>query len=476
MAKLLFLQEMEYEYIGPTYLSAVAKRAGHDCGMGVGRTVQDFEQLIGATRPDIVGFSTMTGSHDWAVGMAGKIKAAYGIPNVFGGPHPTFFPELIEEPTVDMIVRGEGEGALCDILDRLDARASLENVQNLCLKRSDGTIIRNELRPLMEDLDALPFPDRHLYDCIDGRIDRSLCNVVTTRGCPYKCNFCCQDALRELYRGKGKYVRTRRIEKVIEECVQLKNESGARAIYFRDDLFGLNKKWLYEFLKLYKREVGLEFMCLVRADIVCSDEQYASRLAEAGCRTVFWGIESGDEQMRNLVLNKQLANEQIIKAAGFLHRAGIKFLTFNIMGLPGETLANAQSTVELNIAIRTDYPWCSLYFPLPRTRLTEYALDNGYLDPNYHATLSQQTFYSSPSMRSPEIDRIENLQRFFQTAVLWPWTYPLIKKLIHLRPNLLFKWWFGLIYFYVHTKGQNLNFWLTLKFAIRNVRHQFGKK
>jgi anaerobic magnesium-protoporphyrin IX monomethyl ester cyclase len=475
MARILFLQSIEYEFLGPMYLSSMVKKYGHDCRLAVGETIDKFTPAIEQFKPDIIGFSIMSGSHLWAINMARQIKVRYDTLNIFGGPHATFFPEMIEEEGIDLIVRGEGEETLLDVMNCIDTKSPMDAIPNLCIKKKDGTIIRNPLRNLNENLDDYPFPDRQLYDCLKGKIDQSVRCVITSRGCPYHCNFCFQDSLRQLYKGKGKYIRIRKSEKIIEECKSITEHLSTRAIYFRDDVFGVDKKWFYDFLKTYKKEIGLEFMCLVRADVVAADEKYASSLAEAGCRMVFWGIESGDERMRNLVLNKQLTDEKIIKAAEYLHKAKIKFLTFNIIGLPGETLDEALSTAKLNIAIKTNYPWCSLYFPLPGTRLTDYAAANGYFDPDYHKEIYNKTFYSGSAIRSPDIQTLENLQRFFQTAVLWPWTFPMIKRLIRMKPNQIFKWWFGLIYFYVHVKSENRNFWLTLKFALRNFKTQLSK-
>ena len=282
--------------------------------------------------------------------------------------------------------------------------------------------------------------------------------------------------MRDLYQGKGKYVRIRKIEKVIEECKRLKNETDVRVIYFADDVFGMSKPWLYEFLPIYKKEVGLDFICLLRADIVASDEEYAFRLAEGGCRSVFFGVESGNERLRNLVLHKQLTDAQIIKAADWLHQAGIKFRAYNIMGLPEETLEDAFSTIELNIKIKTDYPWCSIFSPLPGTELTDYAFKQGYLDEQFEYNSLSQSFFLTSNLKLPHIEEMVNLQKFFQTVVLWPWTFPIVKRLIRRKPNRLFAWWFGLIYFYVYIKSERRNLWATFKFALRNFRHVLAKQ
>jgi radical SAM superfamily enzyme YgiQ (UPF0313 family) len=161
-----------------------------------------------------------------------------------------------------MVLRGEGEESVIQILDNLDSRTSLASIPNIWFK--NGRVYRNDVRPLRANLDDYPFPDRTLYDGPEGKLDRSVRNVITSRGCPWHCSFCFEDAMREIYDGKGKYVRIRGIEKVIEECVELKNAPDVRTIYFADDVFGMSKKWLYEFLPRYRQEVDLPFICLVR--------------------------------------------------------------------------------------------------------------------------------------------------------------------------------------------------------------------
>jgi anaerobic magnesium-protoporphyrin IX monomethyl ester cyclase len=465
---------MDYEFLGPTYISSAVQSKGHQCHLAIGETLEDFEAAIGRYRPDLVGFSVMTGGHSWARDMAAAIKQKYHLPNVFGGAHATFFPRFAMEQDVDLIVRGEGEEALADILDRIDAHRSFDGIENVCYRRGD-TLIENPVRSLRSDPDDYPFPDRHLYDAYESRLDRRVRSVITSRGCPFHCTFCFEDSMRELYHGKGKYVRIRRIEKVIEECAAIKRDTDVRVIYFADDVFGINKRWLYDFLPVYKREIGLEFICLLRADIVASDEEYASRLAEGGCRSAFFGIETGNETLRNQVLKKNLHNADIERAAELLHRAGIRFRTYNILGLPDETLEDAFSTVEMNIQIKTDYPWCSIFSPYPGTALADYASKRGYLPEHFDIDRLSKSFFMRSTLDLPNIQEMENLQKLFQTAVLWPRTFPLIKRLIRMRPNALFKYWFGLIYFYTFIKSEHRGFWETLRFALRNFRHVLSK-
>lgn len=475
MAKLLFLQNMDYEFMGPMYISSMVKKNGHSCELAIGHTPEDFASIFDSFQPDVVGFSIMSGSHNWARKIAKALKEKYGVTTLFGGAHPTFFQKFIEEDGVDFLIRGEGEESMLDILDAIDQNSSFLETPNLSYIK-DGKPVHNPLRNLRKQMDEYPYPDRHLYRQLDEKQHRQVRNVITSRGCPFHCSFCFEDAMRDLYKGKGKYVRIRDIDQVIQECIELKANTPVEVIYFADDVFGMSRSWLYEFLEVYKREVNLPFICLVRADLVAADEEYAFNLAKGGCQSVFFGIESGNEDLRNQVLKKQLDDGQIIRAAELLHKAGITFRTYNILGLPDETLEDAFSTVELNIKIKADYPWCSIFSPFPGTELSDYALAKGYLSPTFSIEELDKSFFISSQLELPHKKELQNLQKFFQTAVIWPWTYPLIKRLIKLPPNLLFRGWFGLIYFYVYIKSEKRNFWETLKFAISNYKHVLVKE
>ena len=226
--------------------------------------------------------------------------------------------------------------------------------------------------------------------------------------------------MRELYSGKGKYIRTRDIDKVLEEAKILRDTYNTKAIYFSDDVFGLDKKWLYEFLPKFKDQIGLPFLCLVRADVICKDEKYVQCLADNGCILVSFGIESGNEDIRNKMLGKKILNSQIYKAAELLHSAGIKFRTFNIIGLPGETLEDALSTVKINMDIKTDYPWCStLCHCLVQNLLIMQWIQAVYRRDFTVNDLTPSFFSKSNLINHPNIRELENLQKFFQTAVLW---------------------------------------------------------
>ncbi len=475
MAKILFLQNMDYEFVGPMYLSAMLKSHGHKCELLIGHSTKKFEEKIKEFQPDFVGFSIMSGSHSWALKIAKELKKQFELITIFGGAHPTFFQKFVLEEGVDFMIRGEGEESILEIMNLQDEKKDFRHVPNLSYVK-DRKEQHNPLRDLADRLDDYPIPDRDLYADLINKGSGKVRNIITSRGCPFHCSFCFEDAMRELYEGKGKYVRIREINEVIEECIRLREETNTEVIYFADDVFGMKRNWLYDFLEIYKEKVGLEFICLVRADLVAADKDYAFNLAAAGCKSVFFGVESGNEDLRNQVLKKQLDDDQIVTAAELLHEAGITFRTYNILGLPDETLEDAFSTVELNIKIKADYPWCSIFSPFPGTELSEYAYSKGYLSPTFDVEELDKSFFLSSQLDLPNIKEMQNLQKFFQTAVIWPWSFPFIKKLIKLKPNILFRAWFGLIYFHVYIKSEKRNFWETLKFALGNYKHVLAKE
>lgn len=470
MAKLLFIQDIQYEYLGPIYISAMLKKEGHDCKIVIGKSLVNFETTIENYNPDIIGFSIMSGSAAWANEIGAQIKNKYGLPTIFGGVHPTFYPEYINNEGVDILVRGEGEDAVLEVMNCIEEKKYFGSIGNLIYKKN-GSVIENRIRNLEPDLDTYPFPDRKLYEAELRKynMDLTVRNVITSRGCPFSCTFCQAVTMREIYKGKGNYLRTRKIEKVLEELELLKNMTETRLLYFVDDIFGLDFEYLKDFLLLYKKRVGLEFSCLVRADVVRRHKDYAKLLKDSGCRMVAFGIESGSDRVRNELLKKRVRNEDILLAASMLHDSGIKFRAFNIMGLPGETLNDAYETIQLNIDIKTDYPWCAIYLPLKDTALADYALKDKELPRDYFNSINKRSFFSGSSpLKTEGIEKLVNLQRFFQTAIWWPRTFPLIKLLIRFPPNPIFNLWFGFIFYIVYIKSEGRSWWKTFLFAVKS--------
>lgn len=443
--KMLFLQNLWVEQLGPMYISAALKKNGHDCDVLISDGDAKLHKKILKIKPDLIAFSCTTGVHRWALEIAKNLKdrLKLNIPIIMGGPHPTHFPEVINNPGIDIVVRGEGEGVVVDLAQHLDKNEDLTCIPNVWVKKN-GKIFINDARPLIEDLDTMPFPDRELYYKYDFLRKNPIKNFITSRGCPYRCSFCFNGPLRQLYKDKGRFVRRRSVDNVIKELKDVKGQYGFKTAEIEDDIFIMDKNWFSNFSQRYKDEIGLPYSFGVRADLI--DDDIAYRLKESGCRWVYFGIESGNESIRNNIIKKDISNEEIINCAKSLKRHGVPFGTFNMVGIPGETTEDAMQTILINQIIKTDYPWCSIAQLTPRTELAEYALTKGVIDKDLSIDENPESYFKSSMLKQDNIRELINLQKFFYLAVKFPSLLPVIKLLIKLPTNPIFDFIFILGY------------------------------
>ncbi|OGO20955.1 MAG: hypothetical protein A2Z15_02900, partial [Chloroflexi bacterium RBG_16_50_11] len=362
------------------YISAALQKAGYDTRVfeltrylkspsishPLKRILRGFADLIDSYSPDIVGFSVMTVGYNITKEMARLVKAK-GLKVIFGGIHPTILPEeTIAESFVDFICVGEGELSVVDFLNRYFSGGDYTHVKGIWAKDENGNIFRNEIEDLSTDLDSLPLPDRdalapHYYNA-----ELTGANVLTSRGCPYPCSFCQNKFLLDLYDGKGAFVRYRSHENVYRELETIIAKYGTESFYFSDETFTMNKKRVLEFLNGYKaRFKNVLFMCQTRIDRV--DDEIMAALKEAGCHQINLAIESGNAGIRNNVLLKNFTDEQVRAVFGLAKKYNIKTQSFNMIGIPGETLQNVFETININKELRPDRVLCTIFMPFPGT-------------------------------------------------------------------------------------------------------------
>ncbi|RJP80619.1 MAG: radical SAM protein [Candidatus Zixiibacteriota bacterium] len=465
MARFALVQNLLTENLGLMYLSAYLQRQGHDARIFIDVRGTNALAEVEAYGPTVLGFSCTTGLHHWALDFARRYKARHPeVTVLLGGPHPTFYPQIVEDPVVDFVCVGEGEEATAELGSALDG-GDVTRIANLWGK-AGGQVFSNPVRPLLQNLDALPFPDRTYYDRYPITARETSKNFISGRGCAFKCNFCANHTLQELYRGKGRYVRFRSQENVIEEIRQVRSRWPVRFVGFSDDILIVNKKWLFPFLNLYKRDIGLPFLSTVRANLV--DEEIVSALKEAGCISCVFGVESGVERIRNEVLAKGVSDEDIYEAARLFKKYKIRFGTYNMVGLPGETVDDAFQTVKINAKIRADFPWCSVLQPYPGTQIRRRI--EAELGKELPVDEIGASYFTTSVVRGREIRELENLQKFFHLAVRVPLLQPLIRRLIKLPPNPAFQVIFQACYAWQLMRRSRINFFKLVQYGLASSR------
>jgi radical SAM superfamily enzyme YgiQ (UPF0313 family) len=245
MTKVLFVEkQVDYEPQGIMSMSSVLKQAGHDVQLAI--CAQDDPVAIALEyQPDIVGFSTMTGSQRYYLDVNRKIREALGgkVHSIIGGPHPTFFPDLVYEEGVDSICIGEGEGPLLDLANALGNGKPRPDIFNLWMK-IDGEIVKNPVRPLIHDLSSLPMPDRSLvYDKHIYTRNSPIKHFMGSRGCPYQCTYCFNHAYYQIYK-REKRGHQRDVDHLCDEINWVATNYRLEQVIFLDDLFIIFQDWL----------------------------------------------------------------------------------------------------------------------------------------------------------------------------------------------------------------------------------------
>jgi len=467
MAKVIFVQDVLFDYHGIEWLSAMLKKNSHKVDLFVLDSDKgDVIDFLRRKRPDIVAFSVSSTDYQWSLGVAERVKRELGLLTFFGGPHPTYFPDFIENPYVDIVCIGEGEYAIAELADALDKGKPITRIRNLWVKRG-GRIYRNPLRPLA-DLDELPMPDRGLYFRYKFLRDIPTKRFAPGRGCPYNCTYCYNQSYRKLYENNGRYVRYRSVKSVIEEILYVKKHSRLKYVSFVADTFTTNRKWLMELLDEYREKVGLPFYCQSRVNEL--DEELIKKLKECGCHYLSFGIESGSERVRNL-LNKNIRNEDIIRIGRLAKKHDLKVLTFNMFGLPTESLEDAFETVKINAEIKADVISATILQPQVGTQIYQYIEQNDLFVEGHDKERIAGHYEESP-IKLENKKEIINLQRLAYIGVRFPRTIPILRVLIKLPHNALFDLVLKMTLFIRYKKSRNFSWpdmlrmgWHLRKFA-----------
>ncbi len=396
-------------------LSASLKQAGHEVALyHLTEPVErpQFQAELKRQAPDLIGFVTMTREYPQVKEYALWAKDAVDVRAISGSYHPTTMPEeVIATEGIDMLCRGEADQALLELVSRMDAGEDYRDVRNIWLKQG-GEIFRNEVRPTIPDIDELPLPDFELFDfsnILATQIKTAI--VILSRGCPYSCTYCSNKKMRDIYPDKSKYSRFHSPEYSIEYLKKLRSVyPEVRYLNFRDDILPWKGGWLARFTELYKKEIGLPFICNYRANLI--NPEIARMLREAGCYQMFFGVESGNEYIRNEVLNRHMSTQQIKDAFAACREQGIKTVAYNMVGIPFEDKSRVLDTIKLNVDIRADISLNPIYYPYPDTKLFEVAVTEGFVPPIYD--YREDRYVDQPTLPR---DQLFFVRRYFKTFV-----------------------------------------------------------
>ncbi|MBP7087937.1 MAG: B12-binding domain-containing radical SAM protein [Candidatus Omnitrophica bacterium] len=374
-------------------------------------------KLLKKIDPVTVGISFRSTFFKLASQITNKIRENLDTLVIWGGIHPTIRPNQCLE-LADMVCVGEGEGAMLDLATKLLKKEEVDNIPNLWIKKGDR-VIKNDLRLLIQDLDSLPFPDflpDNKYFIQDSHIlplaspiQRTDYSIMTSRGCPFSCTYCYNNIAKKINKDKGKYVRRRSVENVMEELAQAKeNFKNLLYISFLDDLFTFDIDWIRRFHQRYKKEIDLPFYCHIHPRF--SDEEMIALLKDAGCAGMTMGIQTGSEESRHNFFERYETNEQIVKSAQNLGKYRINCTYDLIMDNPFETDKHKRETFELLLQLPRPFKLCihSLTH-FPETKLTNLLLDKGIISESDVEDQKQKSY----TRWTPALDLERNKEDLF---------------------------------------------------------------
>jgi len=327
-------------------------------------------EKIRLSKPRILGFYSMFSMKKTTLELAELFRGQCDL-LVVGGPLPTLDPTVFLD-VFDVVVIGEGEETLLELAKKVEAGLDISAVPGIAYKK-DALPKFTQSRALIADLDALPFPARELFDNTQyksyyfKRFKYTTTPVISSRGCPFNCDFCSRPVF-------GQSIRLRSPQNIVDEVEEV-GSYGYERVWFADDCFTLDRSHLLRVCDLLiSRRLDVGWECLSRVDTM--DSEVAAKMRRSGCERVFFGIESGNDDVLGL-MNKRITISQAKRAVHVAKTAGLDVGAFFIVGYPGESDKTVLDTVRFASKLPLDYLSFTLPYPIPGTPLYERVKDNG---------------------------------------------------------------------------------------------------
>ncbi|MFH1846310.1 MAG: radical SAM protein [Candidatus Omnitrophota bacterium] len=377
---------------GLASIVSVTRINGYEPKVIIVRSKKEYSQIlreIDSFQPQVVGFSAVSSQFSFVSEIASFVKQkSKEIITVCGGVHPTINPDcLLETKFLDGIFIGESEKSFVEFLDKIKKNEPYEDTDNYAYM-NNGQVIINKLKPLMKDLDDVPYPDKQIYPYEDTIKKTGLAPFLFSRGCPYLCSYCSNHAIAKRYGLPRNTPRYRSPESCIAELEETISSMRIDTIFIMDDIFGIDKKWRMEFCEKYRKRINKPFICLLRVELV--DEEFISLLKDAGCYKISVGLESGNEYVRNKIMNRLMSNDRIIKAFKIIKKYKLETNTLNIIGTPGETEEMLWDTIKMNRTIHPTTSGVNIFYPYKGTKLGDSCFDQGLVNEELYNNFSRE--------------------------------------------------------------------------------------
>lgn len=367
--------------MGLALIAAVVEREGYEV------TVVDANALRlkpmnivpYVTEANVVGLTAMTPTINAAISIARYLKQAnHDLSIILGGAHATLLPNetLASAPEIDMVVRGEGEQTIIELLRAFECQQPLDNILGISYRRN-GKVHSTPSRPTSVDLDSLPFLAYHLLPWQRYRPHPPhgqafpFAVMVTSRGCPYRCSYCSKPIFGNKFRAQSP-------ERIIEEISYYKEKFGVKEIAFYDDVFTLDKKRAYAIAdNIIKKGLKICWTCETRVNLV--DKELLRHMKQAGCYAIAYGIESASPEILD-TLNKDITLEQAEEAVRLAQQVGLQTIGYFMLGSPGESLETIGKTIEFAKRLKIDFAQFAITTPFPGSQLYDLYLKGGRHD------------------------------------------------------------------------------------------------
>lgn len=406
--------------LGLSYVAAALEKASFKVEMLdnylIKKSVADVKKMVRRLNPEIVGVTCSSASYNRCIETAKAVKET--LPSckvVVGGWHPSYMPDsMLAHPEIDYVVMGEGERTMTELatyITKIEDNKAIAKIAGVAY-RHEGKIVKTA-QNFITDLDVIPFPARHLLPMhlYEREIPYLKAKPVDTmnviRGCPFNCAYC---ETRKLW---GQTCRAFSPRRVVDEINHLATNYSTKGIYFVGDNFTIQKKRTIELCELIKEsKLDIEWVCDTRADMISRD--LLKSMKEAGCRTIWFGVESGSPGILEKI-NKGITNEQTIQAFKLCREESIQIACSFILGIPGETVKDMEVTYRF--AKRLDPDWCqfNIFVAVPGSGLYDEVMQKGLYDRvedfltyvrtddfNYESLLEIQRQYQSNIDLSPK--------------------------------------------------------------------------